>query len=452
MDAHGGGDPGEHGRGVEPAVLQAAFELVGPAAAAQDGGAALHGVVDELLQVGAPLLAGKRSDVGGLLQRVAHGEGAHPGGEVLGERVVHVGVDDEPLGGDAGLAVVLDAGGDGGGRGLLDVGRWQHDVRVAAAELQHGLLDLVTGGGGDGAARRFAAGEGGRRDPGIAQDGLDGARADQQRTETPRRESGAVEQILQVERGLRHVRRVLEEAYVARHQRGGGEAHHLPEREVPRHHGEDDTERAVADQGPGGTGVRHVGGVRVLVGEQALRVGRVPAHRLGALGRLGTGRGDRLAHFEGHRAGDGVAVRVQQVGGPVQPDGTLLERGGAVLLEGGVGGGDPALGLLLAQGVVGPDQFAVRGVDRRDGHGSGLLASVLRRCRAAWSGATRPLSHVPGRRGSCVPDGARSASAGCAGLRGSTRAPRAGRGGTRARRAAGGTAAVPRSAAPARSG
>ncbi|CAO0833291.1 hypothetical protein SMICM17S_00687 [Streptomyces microflavus] len=90
---------------------------------------------------------------------------------------------------------------------------------------------------------------------------------------------------------------------------------------------------AVADQGPGGTGDRYVGRVRALVGEQALRVGRVPAHRLGALGRLGTGRGDRLAHFEGHRAGDGVAVRVQQVGGPVQPDGTLLERGGAVLLE-----------------------------------------------------------------------------------------------------------------------
>ncbi len=207
-----------------------------------------------------------------------------------------------------------------------------------------------------------------------------------------------MEEVLQVQRGLRDVGGVLEQSDVARHERGGGEAHDLPEREVPRHHGEDDAERPVADQRAGGARVVDVVGVRVLVREQPLGAGGVPAHRLGALGRLRAGRRDGLAHLDGHGAGDGDAVLVEEVGGPVQPGRALFEGGGAVLAEGLRGGGDPAFGLVVAEGVERPDQFAVRGVDRRDGHGSGLLASVLRPCRAAPVCATRPVPppHVPG--------------------------------------------------------
>ena len=53
----------------------------------------------------------------------------------------HVGVHDEPLGRDAALPGVL-AAGPGGDRGCpLDVGRGHHHERVAAAELEHGLLE-----------------------------------------------------------------------------------------------------------------------------------------------------------------------------------------------------------------------------------------------------------------------------------------------------------------------
>ena len=54
------------------------------------------------------------------------------------------------------------------------------------------------------------------------------------------------EQVLQEQRRLRHVRRVLEQADVARHQRRRGEPDRLPEREVPRHDGQHRAERLVA--------------------------------------------------------------------------------------------------------------------------------------------------------------------------------------------------------------
>ena len=53
------------------------------------------------------------------------------------------------------------------------------------------------------------------------------------------------ERVLDEERGLRHVRRVLEQPDVAGHQRRRGEPDDLPEREVPRHHREHRTERLV---------------------------------------------------------------------------------------------------------------------------------------------------------------------------------------------------------------
>jgi hypothetical protein len=69
---------------------------------------------------------------------------------------------------------------------------------------------------------------------------------DEQRLERALGRARLAEQLLERERALRHVRRVLEQPDVAGGERGRGEAHHLPEREVPRHHGEHHAERVVA--------------------------------------------------------------------------------------------------------------------------------------------------------------------------------------------------------------
>ena len=81
--------------------------------------------------------------------------------------------------------------------------------------------------------------------------------------EHARGRAGRGEHLLQRQRRARDVGRVLEERRVARHQRRPGEADDLPEREVPRHDGEDDADRLVGDDVP------PVARVDGLVGEDA---------------------------------------------------------------------------------------------------------------------------------------------------------------------------------------
>ena len=93
----------------------------------------------------------------------------------------------------------------------------------------------------------FAAGQRHRADARIVEQRRDVGRADQQRLEHAVGKAGAAEDVLDGQRALRHVRRVLEQPDVAGHQRRRGEAEHLPERKVPRHDRQHDAERLVAD-------------------------------------------------------------------------------------------------------------------------------------------------------------------------------------------------------------
>ena len=97
----------------------------------------------------------------------------------------------------------------------------------------------------------------------------------------------AAERLLDQQRGLRHVRRVLQQPDVARHQRGRGEPDHLPQREVPRHHREHRSERLVAHVRAGRADRGRVGR---FVGEHRLRVLGVEAAPLRALHHLGARR------------------------------------------------------------------------------------------------------------------------------------------------------------------
>jgi hypothetical protein len=56
-------------------------------------------------------------------------------------------------------------------------------------------------------------------------------------------ESRASENIFNLRRALRHVRGVLQQPHVAGHERGRGEANHLPEGVVPGHHGRNRPQR-----------------------------------------------------------------------------------------------------------------------------------------------------------------------------------------------------------------
>ena len=92
--------------------------------------------------------------------------------------------------------------------------------------------------------------------------------ADEQSLKHAARRAGVDEQLLERERALRHVRRMLEQPDVARHERRRGEADHLPERKIPRHHREHDAERLEGDVAALAFDVDR------LVGEKALGRGR----------------------------------------------------------------------------------------------------------------------------------------------------------------------------------
>src|SRR4030095_11036098 len=110
-----------------------------------DAGPGVDGALHLLVQSVADAGARRWPELGGVVQRVADSYGAQPRREspleLLGDRPR----DDEPLGGDARLAVVdqprLDAGLDR----RVEVGARHHDEWIAAAELEHDLLEMASG-------------------------------------------------------------------------------------------------------------------------------------------------------------------------------------------------------------------------------------------------------------------------------------------------------------------
>jgi hypothetical protein len=225
-------------------------------------------------------------------------------------------------------------------------------------------FDLAPTSGGARLAGRFAAGQRGGLDPWITKDGLDSLRRHQQRLEAILGKAAAGDHVGQIQRRLRHVGGVLEQADVAGHQRGRGEPDGLPQREVPRHHGQHHAERLPPGVGALRADLRRLGR---LVGKQLLGVLGVVAKALGALDRFALGRLQSLAHFKRHHGADLVGFLLEQVGGGVGPFGPLGEGGGTVVVEEAlVGAGDGSVDFAVSSGGESFDCLAGGRVDGRD--------------------------------------------------------------------------------------
>src|SRR5215211_5768734 len=330
--------------------------------ARQDTRAGLDALPDLRVHVFEDLGRGERPHVGVLVHRVADLEGGHALHEAALELVGDLLVDDDPLGVDARLPVVERARSDGSADGRLQIRRGHHDERVAPAELEYARLDVLPRLGADLPARTLAAGQRRRPHPRVVYDRLHLARADQERLEGALREAGAVDDVLDGQRALRHVGGVLQEDDVAGHERRGDVPEDLPEREVPRHDGEYGTQRLVADEGPGALDLR------LLVGEKTLGVLGVVAAAAGALLRLGGSRRERLAHLARHQAAELLGLFLQDLRRPQHHLRPLGKGGLFVLAEGVDGVLDLLVYLLLTQRLEGPDLLARRRVDRRYRH------------------------------------------------------------------------------------
>ena len=152
-----------------------------------------HGALDLLRHLVADLRGGERAELGGGVHGITDRQRLHLLHEAPLELVEDLLVHDEALGRDAGLAVVDDARLHGrGGRGI-QIGAGHDDERVAAAQLQHRLLDVLAGRCRHRAARRLAAGERHGADARVGDHARPPRGADEQRLELALAEAGAAE-------------------------------------------------------------------------------------------------------------------------------------------------------------------------------------------------------------------------------------------------------------------
>jgi hypothetical protein len=174
------------------------------------------------------------------------------------------------------------------------------------------------------------------------------------------------EERVQVQRRLRHVRGILEKVGVARHERRSGEAHHLPQRQVPRRDGKHHAERL--PHRPGFRGAHRGGIVEWLVREERLGLAGVEAHAVHALGDLRGGLRDGLAHLQGEQPRQRGGIGLDDVGCGVHPRRPLREAGSGQRGGGPGGLGDPAFDLSRVVRLEGLHSLAGGGIDSCDRH------------------------------------------------------------------------------------
>ena len=250
--------------------------------------------------------AGLGSDLRPGRERVPQATRAHLGDEPLEKAVEHPLDHDEPLGRDAALATVDEPRVGRGSRRHIEVGVLEHDERIAAAQLEHALLEVTPGLRGHRGPRSLAPGEGHGPHARVRDHARDGLGADQQGTEDAVGKSGIAEYFLDLQGAARHVGGMLQQTGVAGHQRRRSEPEHLPEREVPGHHGEDRPERIEPHEAA--RGVALVG----LVGEKIGGALGVVVAGPRTLLRLGFALRERLPHLERHGTGVRALALAQQ--------------------------------------------------------------------------------------------------------------------------------------------
>jgi hypothetical protein len=180
-----------------------------------------------------------------------------------------------------------------------------------------------------------------------------------------------VKHLLDRERAARDVAGVLEEHAVARHQRRGGGAEHLPEGEIPRHHGEHDADRVEGDER---LAAADIGG---LVGQVFFGVVPKPVAMERALFDFGAAVIEGLAHFLGHQPREFLLPRAEVFGRFVDHRRPLAETGPAPIQKRRVRRLRRRSRVVDRVRVVALDRLAGRRIDRLQPLGRCLRASEL---------------------------------------------------------------------------
>ena len=258
---------------------------------------------------------------------------------------------------------------------MFEIGVFEDDERVAAAELHRRGLEVLSGSRRDALARRDAAGQRHAFDARVVDDAVRLIVRDQQIGVEPDGRARLDPKLLEGDRALRHDARVLHQQDVARHQMRTGDAGELVVGKVPGLDAEDHADRAA---------------LHMAFAEAWMELHR-RQEALGVLGVIGEDARaeldlaarfvDALAHLQRHGVRQLVDLRMHQGGGfgdDVAPLGVCLVPPG---LEAGRGGRDLALELLVGQFLELLQHFAVGGVDALVGHGLFLFSFIAREPR-----------------------------------------------------------------------
>ena len=123
---------------------------------------------------------------------------------------------------------------------------------------------------------------------------------------------------------------MLQQANVAGHKSRGGETHDLPQREIPRHHGEHDAKRHVLSIR---SRCAHRTRVDGFIRKERLRMFGIKPHTPRALAHLFSSRPQRLAHLQRHDHRNGFILGVNQISRAVHQRRTLEEGRKPITLE-----------------------------------------------------------------------------------------------------------------------
>ena len=193
---------------------------------------------------------------------------------------------------------------------------------IGAAQLQHHLLEVAARDLGDRGARALRASQ---RDPAharVGDDPLDLVIGGEDVDVGVLGDPGLVEDLLHRQRGLRALRRVLEQDRVTDHQVGPGETRHLVIRVVPRHDPQQQAVRAAAhERGP--VPVQQLD--RLIGHQRGTVVGVVVIDRTAEID-LAERLLDRLAHLAHDDLGKLLALLGMKLADSPDDSGALLYR------------------------------------------------------------------------------------------------------------------------------
>jgi len=158
--------------------------------------------------------SGQRSYLHILFQRSAHGDSLHPLQQASYERFEHGFHNHEALGGDTALAAVEQSAGYAGIDGCIQVGVFEHQVCVAAAELEDCFFQFLARPRGDRPPGGSAARQGDRRNVRIVDHIACKMATDQQGGEDSRAETRVAKQLLYGQGAAGHVGGVLQKRHL----------------------------------------------------------------------------------------------------------------------------------------------------------------------------------------------------------------------------------------------